>query len=200
MLLEAPDQARLLDHARTAIIDSLHAEPKLSVPTAVARHAVMKDASALLAEHGASFISLSIDDVLRGCIGSIEPSRVLADDVWRNAQRAAFKDPRFAPLREQESHGAHLEISILGPLHDVRVASEAQLLTTLCPNVDGLLLTFGTKRATFLPKVWQQLADPQVFVRQLKRKMGVAEDFWHHAVVIRRYETEEFSARLRSDQ
>lgn len=198
MLVEPPDQARLLNHARTAIVDSLHSEQKFSVPTAAVTKALMSGASALLAAPGASFVTLSIDGALRGCIGSIEPSRALADDVWRNAQRAAFKDPRFAPLREQQSHDAHLEISILGPLHNVRVASEAQLLTILRPHVDGLLLTFGAKRAIFLPKVWQQLPEPQVFVRQLKRKMGVADDFWHDAVVIRRYETKEFAARLRS--
>jgi AmmeMemoRadiSam system protein A len=202
MQVERSDQARLLDLARAAIIDSLdahahaHAHAHSDSDSDSASHAPAGDCPASLSAHGASFVTLSIAGALRGCCGSIEACRSLADDVWHNAWRTAFEDPRFAPLRAGETRGALLEISVLGPLQRVQVASEQALLTALRPGVDGLLLGYGSQRATFLPKVWQKLPDPQTFVTQLKRKMGVADGFWDDELVVRRYATEEFAGML----
>ena len=196
MRVNPSDQARLLDLARAAIVDSLDAHAHAHSDSDSAPHARAGDWPASLSAHGASFVTLSIGGALRGCCGSIEACRSLADDVWHNARRTAFEDPRFAPLRAGESRGALLEIAVLGPLQRVQVESEQALLTALRPGVDGLLLVYGSQRATFLPKVWQKLPDPQTFVTQLKRKMGVADDFWDDELVVRRYATEEFAGML----
>jgi len=199
MPVNSSDQARLLDLARAAIVNSLDAHAHAHSDNDSAPHAPAGDWPVSLSAHGASFVTLSIGGALRGCCGSIEACRSLADDVWHNARRTAFEDPRFAPLRAGESRGALLEISVLGPLQRVQVETEQALLTALRPGVDGLLLVYGSQRATFLPKVWQKLPDPQTFVTQLKRKMGVADDFWDDALIIRRYVTVEFGGMLQCD-
>ena len=188
MRIEASDQARLLELARASIVDCLTASSRPHAPT--------DERSSLLSKPGASFVTLSIHGALRGCCGSIEASRALADDVWDNAQRTAFEDPRFAPLRARETDHALLEISVLGPLEPLQVTSEQALVMALRPGVDGLLLSYGTQRATFLPKVWEKLPNPEVFVTQLKRKMRVPDDFWDEALIVRRYATQEFGGML----
>jgi hypothetical protein len=72
-------------------------------------------------------------------------------------------------------------------------ANEAELLAALRPGVDGLVLREGGRRATYLPAVWEQLPDPAEFVRQLKRKAGLAPDHWSPALRFDRYEVESIS-------
>jgi len=149
-----------------------------------------------LDEPGASFVTLNVDGALRGCIGSIVPGRALGDDVWSNARRAAFEDPRFEPLARAERPAAALEIAVLGPLEPLAVDSERALLAVLRPGVDGLLLRLGEQRATFLPKVWRTLPVPSLFVRQLERKLGVEDAFRDPALEVHRYQVQEFAGPL----
>jgi len=188
MEIEAAHRVILLDLARASILDAVGAAP--------AREPASEELPAPLGQQGASFVTLSIDARLRGCIGSIVPARALASDVWGNARRTALEDPRFQPLSVVETAVARLEISVLGPLEEIRVEDEAELLAVLRPGVDGLLMTWGQHRATFLPKVWDSLARPEDFLLQLKRKMGLPDDFWHEAMAISRYGTTEFGGAL----
>jgi len=71
--------------------------------------------------------------------------------------------------------------------------SEADLLRQVEPGIDGLVLEFGTHRGTFLPSVWKQLPDPVRFLGQLKRKAGLAADFWSPEMRFLRYSTESWS-------
>lgn len=140
-----------------------------------------------------SFVTLRIGHDLRGCCGSLDATRSLAEDVWRNAWAAAFNDPRFPRLSPQEWPRVDLHISVLSAPEPLLVESEAALLNELRPFVDGLILQHGAVRATFLPAVWQQLGDPQRFVRQLKLKAGWPGDFWSPELHIFRYTTESFA-------
>lgn len=143
----------------------------------------------------ASFVTITIGGRLRGCCGTLEAREPLALDVWRNAQASAFRDPRFDPLAAHEWMESDLEVSVLAPLERVDVSSEAQLLARLRPGADGLVIAWAGTRATFLPKVWEQLATPREFVRHLKRKAGWSDDFWASDVEAWRYGTETFSTR-----
>ncbi len=145
------------------------------------------DALPELAEPGASFVTLTQDGALRGCIGSLEAQRPLATDVAENAFAAAFRDPRFAPLSERELAHTRVEVSLLTPAEPFPVLSEADALTRLRPGIDGLIFSYGRRRATFLPQVWESLADPRQFLVQLKLKAGLPGDFWHDQVVLARY-------------
>ena len=143
-----------------------------------------------LAEHRASFVTLTLDRALRGCCGTLEPARPLLLDVWHNAQASAFHDPRFPPLTLAEWRSIELEVSVLTPCERVIVASEQELLLRLEPGRDGLVLAWQGMRATFLPKVWEQVSGAQEFLRRLKQKAGWPADFWAADLEVWRYETE----------
>jgi AmmeMemoRadiSam system protein A len=139
-----------------------------------------------------SFVTLRHGEELRGCCGTLEAPRPLAEDVWRNAWAAAFNDPRFPPLTPAEWPQLSLHLSLLTPPERLAVTTESQLLALLRPSIDGQILESETGRATFLPAVWEQLPDPAQFVRQLKIKAGWPAGYWSDRVRVSRYTTESF--------
>jgi AmmeMemoRadiSam system protein B/AmmeMemoRadiSam system protein A len=147
-----------------------------------------------LGQPGATFVTLhDAEGGLRGCIGRLEACRPLGDDVRANAHAAAFGDPRFAPLRADEWHGIQVEVSLLDAPEPLIVRNEAEALAALRPGVDGVIFEWREARATFLPQVWAQLPDPARFVAALKRKAGLAADFWSADVRLSRYRVRSFS-------
>lgn len=126
-----------------------------------------------LAEPGGCFVTLTLGEDLRGCIGSLQAVRPLAEDVAENAFAAAFRDPRFPPLSAAEENAVHLHLSVLSPPEPLRHRDEADLLAQLRPHEDGLIIACGQCRATFLPLVWKQLPEPADFLAALKRKAGL---------------------------
>jgi len=83
-----------------------------------------------LAQVGATFVTLRSDGDLRGCIGTVDAWRPLADDVRANAVAAAFRDPRFPPLRRDELVQVTIEVSVLNPSEPVPSGREASLAAT----------------------------------------------------------------------
>jgi len=144
-----------------------------------------------LREPRAVFVTLRRGGTLRGCTGTLEPQGPLVSEVARIAHRTAFDDPRFAPLGADELDDLDIHLSILGPSEPFAVKAEAELLAGLRPGVDGLLLVDGPHSATFLPAVWESLPDPADFVRELKRKAGLAPDHWSPTLRFERYRVEE---------
>lgn len=140
-----------------------------------------------LANPGATFVTLTQNGRLRGCIGSLAPFRSLADDVAENAVAAAFRDPRFPALAEDELAPTRIEVSLLGAAQAIDFADEADAIARLRPGIDGLILSCGERRATFLPQVWETLPDPRRFVAQLKLKAGLPADFWDSKMTLSRY-------------
>lgn len=143
---------------------------------------------------GASFVTLhGADGQLRGCVGRLEAVRALGEDVRANALAAAFEDRRFAPLRAVEWAGLQVEVSVLGATEPIAVRSEAEALAALRPGVDGVILEWRSARATFLPQVWQQLPDAEAFIGALKRKAGLAADFWAADLRLSRYRVRSYA-------
>ncbi len=140
-----------------------------------------------LEEPGATFVTLTLHGQLRGCIGSLEAHRSLIEDVRANAVASAFRDPRFAPLSKTEFAEVLIEVSLLSPPEPIRFNSEQNALEQLSPGMDGVILEFGRQRATFLPQVWAQLPQPQIFIAHLKNKAGLPEDFWSNDIRLSRY-------------
>jgi AmmeMemoRadiSam system protein A len=168
--------AALLRLARASIGE------KLGKPLPVdARHA-------RLHEPGATFVTLTQQGQLRGCIGSLDAHRPLAQDVRENAQAAAFRDPRFTPLAIEEFEFTSVEVSLLTPAAPMAFRDEADFMAQLRPGVDGIVFQYGRHRSTFLPQVWESLPDSVQFMQQLKRKAGLPPNFWHETVSISRYE------------
>jgi len=152
---------------------------------------------ASLEQPSATFVTLKQGDQLRGCVGSLQRTRALHDDVRFNAIAAAFRDPRFAPLEAHELPRISLEVSLLSPEERIEVASEDELIARLHPGVDGLVVEYGCYRATLLPQVWRDLQDPREFLVALKLKAGLAEDFWSPGMIVSRYEAITWSERER---
>jgi AmmeMemoRadiSam system protein A len=145
-----------------------------------------------LQEPGACFVTLTQKGQLRGCIGSLQAHRSLGEDVRANAVACALHDPRFAALKAAELDYTQVEVSLLSPMESLEFRNEAQALAQLRPQVDGVVLEYARHRATFLPQVWEQLPAVEAFMRQLKRKARLPEDFWSENVRLQRYTVEKW--------
>ena len=121
----------------------------------------------------ATFVTLKMQGELRGCIGGLEPQWPLVEDVARHAFAAGFHDPRFPPLSKTECQSVALHIAVLSPRKPLDFSDEAELIASLRPGIDGLVIARGSRRATFLPAVWESLRDPAQFLAELKRKAGI---------------------------
>lgn len=160
---------------------------RASIARALGRGHAASEAASWLHAPGACFVTLTQQDELRGCIGTLEAHRPLLTDVKANAVAAAFHDPRFAPLTERELDHTEIEVSLLSPMQALTYASEAEALAQLRPGIDGVVFEFGTRRSTFLPQVWEQLPDVDVFMAHLKHKAGLPASFWADGVRLQRY-------------
>lgn len=149
--------------------------------------------SRALREKRVTFVTLHFDGKLRGCIGTLEAHRPLVNDVAENAYAAAFRDYRFSPIANDEAQQLQLHISILSPPQPLTILSEQDLLAQLRPSVDGVILEEDEKRATFLPAVWETLPDPKEFIRHLKQKAGMADNYWSKRIKISLYQSFSFS-------
>lgn len=147
---------------------------------------------AALAEPGATFVTLHRAGALRGCIGTLEARRLLEYDVRHNAHAAAFCDPRFEPVAAHEVASLEIEVSLLGSAQPVAARSEAEVIERLHPGVDGVLLEWRGRRATFLPQVWAQLPQPAAFLGALKQKAGLGAGFWAADLRLARYRVRKF--------
>jgi AmmeMemoRadiSam system protein A len=183
--LDAEECLLLLRIAREAIECAVNKKelPKLELSAMPQR----------LQKQGASFVTLTLEGFLRGCIGALQASQPLALDVQEHAVAAATEDYRFRPISSQEVSALVIEISRLSPSQELDYTSPQDLLAKLRPGVDGVVLRSGFQRATFLPQVWENIPDPSDFLTQLCFKMGVYGDLWkkeHLQVQI--YQVEEF--------
>lgn len=185
-MLSADERRFLLGLADNSIREGLASGAPLAVE--------VQSLSPHLAGPGSTFVTLKAGGQLRGCIGTLEAWRPLAEDCAENAFAAAFRDPRFPPVTAQEFPALDLHISVLEPARPLVAATEAELLDQLRPGEDGLVLVEGHRRATFLPSVWQQLPEPALFLRHLKRKAGLPEDYWSPTLEFGRYQVEELHA------
>ncbi|MDH4134516.1 MAG: AmmeMemoRadiSam system protein A [Gammaproteobacteria bacterium] len=165
----------LLGLARNAIAESLG--ETVGIPAS----------AAWLDEPGATFVTLTLQGELRGCIGTLLAERPLREDVTANARAAAFRDPRFPPVTPREYRELAVEVSLLSPLEPVLFESESHLLSQLRPGEDGVLLEHGWQRGTFLPQVWEQLPEPGQFIARLKQKAGLPDNFWSQDIKVSRY-------------
>jgi AmmeMemoRadiSam system protein B/AmmeMemoRadiSam system protein A len=141
-----------------------------------------------LAQPGATFVTLTQNGALRGCIGSLQAHRALEQDVRANALAAACRDPRFTPLTAEELPRTRVEVSLLTAPVPMDFRDEADALRQLRPNVDGVIFSAGNHRSTFLPQVWEQLPDARQFMAHLKQKAGLPADYWSPEVQLQRYE------------
>ncbi|MEQ1600258.1 MAG: AmmeMemoRadiSam system protein A [Methylophilaceae bacterium] len=171
-----------IERGKTLLTQARHA-----IASQLGQTASMAETPLWLLESGATFVTLTQQGQLRGCIGSLEAHRSLLEDVRHNAIAAAFHDPRFTPLILKELALTQVEVSLLSAHEALNFASEEEALAQLRPGIDGVILQYGHHRSTFLPQVWEQLPSPAQFMAHLKRKAGLSEQFWADALKLSRY-------------
>ncbi len=183
--ISAVNRAQLLATARRAIEAHLQGgELNLN----------LADYEEEITREGACFVTLrDADGELRGCIGSLDSHQALIVDVAENAVSAATRDFRFRALTKTELDACHIEISVLTPKELMPVSSESELLRSMEPQVDGIVIDSGRHRATFLPKVWESLHDKKAFLQHLKTKAGLGINEWPHGMKCYRYRAIDFA-------
>ena len=139
------------------------------------------------------FVTLRKHGELRGCIGTLEQDMPLQQSIPYFARAAAFQDPRFPPLTKDELADCVISISLLSEREPIPAGSKEELLAALTPFTDGLWLSDGYHRATFLPAVWRELPDKHDFIQHLLRKGGWSPLGWPAQMKAWRYKSIEFS-------
>jgi AmmeMemoRadiSam system protein A len=171
----APEKGQLLVKlARGALMQKFGR----NLPPAEAERLAAALSDASLQGRGGTFVTLKHKGRLRGCIGNLSPSETLAEDVRRNAINAAFHDPRFSPLTEQELGQIAIEVSVLTEPQPLSFGNAQDLLRQLHPKIDGVIIRHGYASATFLPQVWEQLPKKEDFLGHLCLKAGLHREAW----------------------
>ena len=132
---------------------------------------------------------------LRGCIGYPLPVKDLASSVVDCALSAAFDDPRFPALEEQELARCTIEVSVLTVPEEIKVKSPADYPKKIKVGRDGLIIHYGYSSGLLLPQVpiewnWNETE----FLSHLCEKAGLPQKMWQSpSVGISRFEAEVFS-------
>ncbi len=133
---------------------------------------------AVFAQKGACFVTIQKEGGLRGCIGSIVAHRSLLEDLFYNAQAAAFNDPRFVPVSAEEVPQIKLAISLLSHPKEIEFSDEYDLIEKIQKDKDGIIIQDKGKRAVYLPSVWEEIQDKRAFLNSLKMKAGFSPDYF----------------------
>lgn len=141
-------------------------------------------------EVGACFVTLKKYGNLRGCIGSIIAHKALISDLIDNAQNAAFYDPRFEPVERNEVEDLTIDVSILSDPKQMIFKDEADLLDQIVPYKDGIIIQDGRYKAVYLPSVWEELPEKEIFLKSLKMKAGMSPNHFSPNFKAFRFETE----------
>ncbi len=200
----AGDKSRVVGYAAFALYEAAHDGVDAALGHALlvrARNAISaqfhqypqaEPAHPALAAPGATFVTLTQNGALRGCIGSLEAHRDLEQDVRANALAAALRDPRFLPLSATELAHTRVEVSLLTAPQALQFTDEADALRQLRPMIDGVIFVAGNARSTFLPQVWEQLPEVQQFMAHLKQKAGLPANYWSPAVKLYVYQVQKW--------
>lgn len=184
-LLTDQERSSLLRLARESIQAAVAGRPLPKLPEGEITEA--------LRTPGASFVTLTIGGMLRGCIGALEAYQPLVDDVQEHAAAAALEDYRFHPVSSHEVPDLEIEISRLTPPLRLDYSDADDLMHRLRPGIDGVILRDGMRRATFLPQVWEKIPDAADFLSELCAKMGARFDLWRtRKLEVFVYQVEEF--------
>lgn len=184
--LSLSEQRQLLHLARAALEAAVRDESPPPVDPA--------DLPPALTRPGTCFVTLMNGAELRGCIGGLQAHQPLYEDVREHTAQSARSDTRFLSVTASEAPRIDIEISVLTAPQPLRYDSPDQLPHLLRPNVDGVILSQGFRRATFLPQVWDRVPDPTTFLSMLCEKMGAAPNLWRQThLEVQIYRVEKFT-------
>ncbi|MEA3326570.1 MAG: AmmeMemoRadiSam system protein A [Chloroflexota bacterium] len=179
------EQKTLLKIAREALEHSVRGQVLTEIK--------LEELPPALQVNGASFVTLTKNESLCGCIGTLEAYQPLPVDVQEHAVAAALQDPRFPIVQPQECRMIKIEVSILTQKVPLQYKGAQDLIDKIRPGIDGLVLQDGFRKATFLPQVWEKLPDPEEFLSHLCMKMGAPAGLWRKKPLqVYAYQVQEF--------
>jgi AmmeMemoRadiSam system protein A len=156
------DRRAMLALAREAVLGALQGRPLERVAT---------ESRCFSLCHGV-FVTLEVAGRLRGCIGVVEAREPLREAIIHCAQGAAFRDPRFSPLRPEEISGLQIEISVLSNVSPIR-PDEIEI------GKHGLVIASAGNRGLLLPQVAaEQHLSREQFLEETCRKAALPRDAW----------------------
>lgn len=161
----------LIDYARRVVEIRARSGPSPEFDATL-----LKEHPELSEKHGV-FVTIKKRGQLRGCIGSLGPEFPVCDGVREFAAKAAFEDPRFPPVTDTELSDLQYSVSILTDPVPLDAPPE-EYPTRLRPGIDGVILIIGGRSSTFLPQVWEDLPNPEEFLKHLCLKQGAPPDAW----------------------
>ncbi len=141
-------------------------------------------------EPGACFVTLKKNDNLRGCIGSIIAHQPLINDIVKHSLDSAYNDPRFNPVEEKEIKDLTIDISLLSEPKQMFFLNEEDLLNKIVPFKDGIIIKDGNYQAVYLPSVWEEIPDKNLFLKSLKVKAGMKPEHFSKTFEAYKFETE----------
>lgn len=184
--LSPEERAQLLTLARQSIEAAAAGQPPLQVK--------LNDFPPSLRRPAACFVTLYAGSDLRGCTGTLVARAPLAEEVVQTAAQTALYDPRFTSVTPNEVPLIGIEISVLTAPQKLDVPSPDALPRLIRPGIDGVTLSKGVHRATFLPQVWDKIPDPIEFLNMLCQKMGLSSQAWRTpGMQVEVYQVEEFA-------
>lgn len=125
------------------------------------------------------FVTLKINNELRGCIGYPGPYYPLNQAIMNAARAAAFEDTRFDPLTEEEFKKVKLEISVLTKPKLIEVKDYHEYLRKIEVGRDGLIIEYGPNSGLLLPQVPTEWGwDTEEYLENLCYKAGLSKDEW----------------------
>ncbi len=137
-----------------------------------------------LPSRAGAFVSLHAGGMLRGCIGTIEPTRpTLGDEIVRNAVQAATEDPRFPPVRVDELDDLEISVDVL------HAPERIETLEDLDPRIYGVITTCGWRRGLLLPDLeGVDTCEDQVAIAMSKAGIASGEPISLERFKVDRYE------------
>jgi AmmeMemoRadiSam system protein A len=142
MAAKQPD-AKLSDHVK----QKLHRIAREAIKSALDGREFLVEPDEELDYKRGAFVTLKIDGDLRGCIGQVRARDPLHKVIADMAVAAAFDDPRFPSLSQDEYERLEYEISVLTPLERVKDFSEIEI------GRDGLMIRLDLHSGLLLPQV-----------------------------------------------
>lgn len=158
-------QSLLLQIARDSIAEVLEAQNRIDKGALFEQYPLLK-------EPLCAFVSIYLDNELRGSMGSITPSRSLLEEIIHNAKAAAFEDSRFSPLKTSEYLHCSIELSLLIEPKEISYNDIDDLRRQIVQGKEGLFLAKAAESAGFLPQVWPESSSFEEFLTTVLGQAG----------------------------
>ncbi len=167
-------QSLLLQLARESITEVLEAQNRIDKEALFEQYPLLK-------EPISSFVSIYLDNELRGSRGTITPRHSLLDDIIHNAKAAAFEDTRFSPLKTSEYLRSSIELSLLIEPKEITYRDIDELRQKLSQGKEALIFAAGGNKTDFLPQVWSESSSFEEYLARLLQEAGLeAKQMRHH--------------------